>query len=97
MNIWVHPDALTDLADARDYYRKQVGLSLSANFIFEFERTTHLLMMYPAFGTPSVDGIRTQTMRRFPYTVVYKLIGNELRVLAVAHQSRKPGFWRGRQ
>ena len=34
--------------------------------------------------------------RRFPYAVVYIELDNEIRVLAVAHTSREPGFWRGR-
>lgn len=35
-------------------------------------------------------------MRRFPYSVVYHLSGEVIRVIAVAHQSRRPGYWRGK-
>jgi toxin ParE1/3/4 len=35
-------------------------------------------------------------LRRFPYTVVYLELETEIRVLAIAHTSREPGFWRGR-
>jgi hypothetical protein len=32
----------------------------------------------------------------FPYDVVYQVEQDELQVLAVAHQHRKPGYWRER-
>jgi hypothetical protein len=36
-------------------------------------------------------------MRRFPYSLIYTVIGDEVRILAVAHHSRRPGYWRGRK
>jgi len=97
MKVWVHPDALAELTQAKNFYLERVGLHLAENFINEFERVTQLLQTYPGFGTPDSGGIRKQTLRRYPYMVVYKILSDELRVLAVAHQSRKPGFWRARQ
>ncbi len=35
-------------------------------------------------------------LRRFPYAVVYVELAAEIRILAVAHTSREPGFWRDR-
>jgi plasmid stabilization system protein ParE len=33
-------------------------------------------------------------LKRFPFSVVYRLVGeDELEVLAVAHQKRRPGYW----
>jgi plasmid stabilization system protein ParE len=97
VNLWVHPEALADLADAREFYREQAGAKLAASFINEFERIAQVLLTYPWFGTTEASDIRKQPMRRFPYTVVYRPLVGEIRVLAVAHQSRKPRFWRGRR
>jgi toxin ParE2 len=36
-------------------------------------------------------------MNRFPYSVIYALENDELVVLAIAHQHRKPFYWRDRQ
>jgi hypothetical protein len=36
-------------------------------------------------------------LRRFPYSIVYLLLPEEIRVLAIAHQRRKPGYWSGRR
>ena len=35
-------------------------------------------------------------VRRFPYIIVYAEGEHDLRVLAVAHGRRKPGYWRNR-
>jgi plasmid stabilization system protein ParE len=33
-------------------------------------------------------------LKRFPFSIVYRLAGDdELEVLAVAHQRRRPGYW----
>ena len=42
------------------------------------------------------DAIRRHILRHFPYTIFYEIRGNTVTVLAVAHQRRKPGYWRKR-
>lgn len=40
--------------------------------------------------------LRRVVMTRFPYDVVYLAFEREIVVIAIAHQRRKPGFWRRR-
>ena len=47
-------------------------------------------------GVPVHLNAKHFVLRRFPYAVVYIELDDEIRVLAVAHTSREPGFWRGR-
>ena len=42
------------------------------------------------------DGFRRYILRHFPYTVFYELDGQRVTVFAVAHQRRRPGYWRKR-
>jgi plasmid stabilization system protein ParE len=37
--------------------------------------------------------IRRTLLPRFPYAVVFIELGGEVRVLAVAHAKRQPGYW----
>ena len=46
----------------------------------------------PGFGTPTTTGRRVYPLRGFPYSVIYRLVGGDLRVLVVRHQSRDPKF-----
>ena len=40
--------------------------------------------------------VRTMAVTRFPYHVVYLEVNDEIRILAVAHDRRKPGYWKTR-
>ena len=35
-------------------------------------------------------------MNRFPYSIYYRLSSDEIGILAVTHQSRRPDYWRCR-
>jgi plasmid stabilization system protein ParE len=48
--------------------------------------------MWPA----DEDGIRFHVLDRFPYTVRYDLNGQLATVLAIAHQHRRPNYWKTR-
>lgn len=48
--------------------------------------------MWPA----DENGIRFHVLDKFPYTVRYDLSGELATVLAVAHQHRRPKYWKGR-
>lgn len=37
--------------------------------------------------------IRRARLPRFPYAVIFMDLGTEIRVLAVAHAKRRPGYW----
>jgi toxin ParE1/3/4 len=40
--------------------------------------------------------VRRAPVRAFPYRLVYLRTATALRVLAVAHDAREPGYWTGR-
>lgn len=40
--------------------------------------------------------VRRFVMDRFPFTIVYTELANEILILAIAHTSREPGYWRTR-
>ena len=37
--------------------------------------------------------VRHALTRRFPYAIAFIDIGSAIRVVAVAHERRRPGFW----
>ena len=96
MNYRLHPEAASDLRQAAEYYRERAGTALAQAFLAEFESSIQLLLQHPLLGARWLQGKRRLVMTRFPYTIVYFVAGQEIRVLAVAHQSRRPGYWRRR-
>jgi plasmid stabilization system protein ParE len=47
-------------------------------------------------GVSAKLGVRRCPVYRFPYWLVFIELPGEIRVLAVAHSRRRPGFWRSR-
>ncbi len=98
MNYSLHPDALGDLRDAASFYREQAGTSLSQSFLGEFEQSINILLQHPGLGSPWRGRRRRRyLMKHFPYSLIYTVSGDEIRILAVAHHSRRPGYWNGRK
>ena len=47
-------------------------------------------------GAAGKRGAKRLLLRRFPYAVIVRERGTEVVVIAFAHTSRRPGYWRGR-
>jgi len=90
MNYTLHPEASQDLDDAAAYYQKQAGNALSQALLNEFERSIERLLRHPLLGSKWRQNKRKLVMARFPYSIIYTQFNNELRIFAVAHQSRSP-------
>ncbi len=45
---------------------------------------------------PEIEpGIRRRlVLHRFPYAVLYRIVADEVQVVAVMHTRRRPGYWR---
>ncbi len=96
MKYVLHPAAFEDLTDAASYYVAHGSEAVGQAFISEFERVTRLLMDNPELGMKTVAKARRFAMRRFPFFVVYRIFPDRFFVIAIAHQRRRPGFWRNR-
>lgn len=56
-----------------------------------------LISEYAAIGR-RVDGVhRSVPLRRFPFVVFYRVDESLIRVIAVAHKRKRPGYWRLRR
>jgi plasmid stabilization system protein ParE len=86
-----------ELVEAARHYAQRGGLALGEAFIGEFERCSALLAERPGLGAPFRGTIRRLPMRRFPYSLFYDVRSATLRILAIAHQRRRPGYWVGRR
>jgi toxin ParE1/3/4 len=97
MKYWMHPEAEGDLRDAAAFYSRRAGNGLSQSLLAEFEHSINLLLQYPELGHLWRSGTRRHLMNRFPYSIIYTVSAEEIRILAVAHHSRRPGYWRKRK
>lgn len=92
----IHPDAEVELGDAAVFYARNASALIAEAFLAEFERVCELLARHPRMAARNEFGLRSMGFERFPYVVIYDATDDGLRIFAVAHQSREPGYWSGR-
>jgi plasmid stabilization system protein ParE len=90
-------EAESELIDGALFYAEQANVDLGLAFIAEFERSLEVLVAHPALGAPWRAKTRRFPLRRFPYSIIYRIKADELRVIALAHQRRRPGYWSERR
>lgn len=47
-------------------------------------------------GAAGARGVKKLVLKRFPYDIVVREFSEEIIVVAIVHQSRRPGYWRNR-
>lgn len=93
--VTFHPGASEDYAAAYSWYHDR-GTTLAANFETEVDRGVRLISRNP-LRWPKFDNQRRRfIVRKFPYSIIYDLHGEEVVVLAVAHGKRRPYYWQER-
>jgi plasmid stabilization system protein ParE len=95
MRLEFHPDAELEFIEAAVHYERQVP-GLGGRFEAEILRATDLLLDQPEIGLSADLNLRKFILTRFPFTLYYSVTPDVLRVEALAHQSRRPGYWKSR-
>jgi plasmid stabilization system protein ParE len=90
-----HPGASEDYAAAFAWYHVR-GTALASNFESEVDRAIRLISQHPSRWPRFDDQRRRLIVRKFPYSIIYELHGDDVLVLAVAHGKRRPYYWRER-
>lgn len=95
-NILFHELAGKELLDARDYY-DEMTFGLGKSFIRELERTINIIKKNPLAYPVIKDNIRKALIIKFPYALLYRIEKENIYILAVMHQKRKPNYWVNRK
>ena len=88
-----HRLAAKDYLGARRWYARHSEKAANS-FELEMESTLRRIAARPQSGTPYGQRFRWMKLRRFAYVVFYELMADrQIRVLAVSHGRRRPGYW----
>jgi hypothetical protein len=92
----IHETAEAEVNEAADFYDLE-DPGLGNVFLDDVERAIAAISQYPQ-SAPLVRGsVRKKPLLKFPFSLVYSVRPTEIRLLAVAHQKRRPFYWRGRR
>ena len=100
MRLRFHPAALAELEEAADYLESQRE-GFGALFFHEVTQRIAQAARWPRSGSPVVGftqprDVRQFVLTRYRYAIITAVVRGERLVVAVAHTSRQPGFWRDR-
>lgn len=94
-SIQLTAGARDDYLAAQDWYEAQRAglgeefLEAVLETLRGLQPTEQYRVVRRAHGQP----VRQAHLRRFPYRVVFMELEESIRVLAVAHERRRPGYW----
>jgi len=90
-----HPDAVLEGAAAHAWYAERSPAAAVA-LVTELDAAVEAIVEQPTRWPRYLYGTRRYLLRRFPYAVVYREQTGSILVVAIAHGSRRPGYWRDR-
>ena len=95
MRLIYHPDAEAELIEAAQFYERQVS-TLGAQFLDAVDQAVRIIVDAPERWSIIDANVRHYLMPRFPYAIYYRVTADYIRILAVKHHRRHPGYWRYR-
>jgi len=91
-----HREADQELLDAQEWYYKRSEVAAQA-FTLQIDHALKRIMEAPLRWPKGRRGERHFVLDRFPYTVLYYARADHVFIVAIAHQSRRPAYWRHRK
>ena len=95
MRYEFHPEALAEYDEAACYYKQQhAGLEL--RFIEAVEEAIRSITADPRRWRLVDEDVRRCLTHVFPFGILYTIESDYVLIVAVAHCSREPGYWKSR-
>lgn len=83
------------MTEAAVFYEDQAQ-GLGIEFLDDVQSTIDRLRENPLLGHIVKDDLRRSLLSKFPYSIIYVIEPDDLLVIALAHQRRRPEFWKER-
>ena len=84
-----------EMTEASAFYEAATA-GLGSDFLDEIQRVIHVLRQHPELGRSTGHGFR-QAPLPLPIQPNIFIRSGQILIIAVAHQRRRPGYWRDRK
>lgn len=91
-----HPDVAIEIRASYDWYQQQAR-GLGDDFLVELESSYQAIEELPDTWPKIQKDYRRFLLSKFPFSVIYRAKKDTIFVVAVMHNSRKPGYWLNRK
>ena len=95
MHVKLHPLADEELVSATDWYLARSPAAAIA-FVHAMEHAVERIGEAPERYPLTSFGRRRFVLLNYPFDLVYRILENEVEIIAVSHHARRPGYWRNR-
>ncbi|MGL5861591.1 MAG: type II toxin-antitoxin system RelE/ParE family toxin [Phycicoccus sp.] len=100
LTVRYHPEALAEFRADVAWFEGR-GPGLGDRFEASVDDVVGAALEWPDSGAvwpgwTSTPIVRSRRVAGFPYRLVYLVTATDLIVVALAHEKRKPGYWRER-
>ena len=85
-----------EMFDAACFYEMQAP-GLGTDFLAKIELALQDIAASPERWPVLRENIRKRPIRRFPYSLLYRIAPGEIVILAAMHQKRHPSYWLSRK
>jgi plasmid stabilization system protein ParE len=96
MQAVFHPSAREELDASVDFYEARLA-GLGGRFLAGVEEAIGRIAESPGAGSALEGGLRKRLVSGFPFSIVYRVAQGQIFIVAVAHQHRRPDYWRRRR
>jgi plasmid stabilization system protein ParE len=84
-----------EMTEAALFY-EAASSRLGTDFLDDVQRAIDRLCDYRQAGEAITLGFRRTLLHQFPFSLIYAVEDNVIVIIAVAHRSRRPDYWKTR-
>lgn len=93
--ITAHTEAIAELREAIRYYEEK-SPGLGRRLFDEVNEFVRRIAEHPTRFSERIASIRRVNLKRFPFHIHYLLQTESIAIVAIAHDKRRPFYWRAR-
>jgi len=90
-----HEEAAAEYDAAFDWYRQR-SPDAALKFDAEVDRALAQIIQSPQRWATGSHSTRRFLLKQFPFIVLYRVQTAAIQIMAIAHTSRRPGYWKQR-
>lgn len=95
LELIFHPDIADEVKSSYQWYQNKAD-GLGDDFLSELESAYQMIAELPDTWLVFNTSYRRFLLSKFPFSIIYRQSATSIFVVAVMHNSRKPGYWQSR-
>jgi hypothetical protein len=93
--LLLHPSVVEEISEAKNFYNSKVE-ELGNQLLDEINTAIKFIEESPETWPAYYINLHRFILKRFPFSIIYRIKDNEVQVIAFMHHRRKPLYWKKR-